>query len=563
MARHGLSSLARTGAAFSLALLLAGVSAHPASAQVLRRDGDAATDGGAVQNEGSQSQTGTSDIIRREALPDTMTEERDDAPHYESHQHPPEIDPATRRTEFDREGFRPDPTYPDAEYNVEEQLEIYGGKTAFDTPRPLIELGYPQYSEGVIGTGHDIIGERNLVRPQLLAYGDFRTAVAFNDNGNAEIGQIATRLNLDIDLRLTATERIHMFLRPLDQGGQFTRTEFFGDDGNGAGNDDELILDGNIETLFFEGDIGAIQGGLMGEWASYDLPFSFGLMPLFFQNGVWVDDAFTGVAFAIPAMNSPTLDISNMDISFFTGFDDVSTAALQDADGALAEHAGHLYGAATFIETREMYVEAGYGYVEDQRTSPTLSNFDYQSLTAAVTQRFGDTLSNSVRGVWTFGQDPVNDLPQTADGFALLVENSLITHLPSTLVPYGNFFIGLDRPQPLARGNDGLLKNTGISFESDALTGFPFLDPTAQDAIGGAVGVEYLFDLTRQIVVEAATVQPFGGQSDTILGDQYALSARYQHNLTDRWLLRSDIMRGWLDNSEDIFGITLEIRRKF
>ena len=168
-----------------------------------------------------------------------------------------------------------------------------------------------------------------------------------------------------------------------------------------------------------------------------------------------------------------------------------------------------------------------------------------------------------MRGFWNFGQDPVNDLPQTADGFALLMENSLITSKPLTFVPYGNFFLGVDRPQPLARGNDGLLKNTGISFETDALTGFPKLDSSAQDAFGGAIGMEYLFDLSRQVIVEAATVQPFGGRSDTILGDQYALSARYQHNLDDRWLVRSDIIRGWLDNSEDLFGIRLELRRKF
>lgn len=498
-------------------------------------------------------------VLRREPPPDTMQEERSGSPEYESHHGPREMDPAVRPAELDVKAFRKDPEYTELEYDAQKQLEIYGGKTAFDAPRPVLELGYPQYSEGIFGSGHDIIGEKNLVRPQLLAYGDWRTAVAFNDNGANETGLIATRLNLDIDLKLTATERVHMFLRPLDQGGQFSRNEFFGNDRNGP----DLTVDGNVETLFFEGDIGAIQAGLTNEWSSYDLPISFGLMPLFYQNGIWVDDAFTGAAFAIPAKNSPMLDISNMDFSFFAGFDKVTTAALKDADGTLADHAGRVYGAATFIETRNGYLEMGYGFVDDIRTSQTLSGFDHSSLTAAWTKRYGHILSNSVRGFWNFGQDPVNGLPQTADGFALLMENSLITSKPLTFVPYGNFFLGVDRPQPLARGNDGLLKNTGISFETDALTGFPKLDSSAQDAFGGAIGMEYLFDLSRQVIVEAATVQPFGGRSDTILGDQYALSARYQHNLDDRWLVRSDIIRGWLDNSEDLFGIRLELRRKF
>jgi hypothetical protein len=498
-------------------------------------------------------------VLRRDPPPETVLEERSGAPRHKGHQAPPVMDPAVTPTEFDAEAFGPDPSYGDTEYNVEEQIDIYGGKTAFDVPRPVLELGYPQYSEGVFGAGHDVIGRKNLFRPQLLAYGDWRTAVAFNDNGANETGQIATRLNLDIDLKLTATERIHMFLRPLDQGGKFSRNEFFGPDRTGP----DLKMDGNIETLFFEGDIGAIQAGLTDEWASYDLPVSFGLMPMFFQNGIWVDDAFTGAAFAIPAKNSPLLDISNMDFSFFAGLDKVTSAALKDADGALADHAGDVYGAATFIETREGYLELGYGFVDDRRTSETLSGFDHHSLTAAWTKRYGGWLSNSVRGFWSFGQDPVNNLTQTADGFALLLENSLVTSKPLTLVPYGNFFVGVDRPQPLARANDGLLKNTGISFETDALTGFPQLDPTAQDAFGGAIGLNYLFDLSRQVVVEAATVQPFGGRSETIRGDQYALSARYQQNLNDRWLFRSDVIQGWRENDDDLFGIRLELRRKF
>jgi hypothetical protein len=499
-------------------------------------------------------------VLRRETPPETMQEERSGTPEYEAHHGAPrEMAPGVRPAEMDTEAFGKDPDYSNLQYDAEKQLEVYGGKTAFDAPRPVLELGYPQYSEGIFGAGHNIVGEKNLVRPQLLAYGDWRTAVAFNDNGANEVGQIATRLNLDIDLKLTATERIHMFLRPLDQGGKFTRNEFFGGDRTGP----DIKADGNIETLFFEGDIGAIQAGLTNEWSSYDLPFSFGLMPMFFQNGIWVDDAFTGAAFAIPAKNSPMLDISNMDFSFFAGFDKVTTAGLKDANGDLADHAGRVYGAAPFIETHEGYLEMGYGYVEDTRTSPTLSGFDYSSLTAAWTRRYGHFLSNSVRGFWNFGQEPVNGQTQTADGFALLMENSLITSKPLTFVPYGNFFVGVDRPQPLARANDGLLKNTGISFETDALTGFPKLDSTAQDAFGGAIGMEYLFDLSQQVIVEAATVQPFGGQSDTIRGDQYALSARYQRNLDDRWLIRSDVIRGWLDNSDDLFGIRVELRRKF
>ena len=497
-------------------------------------------------------------LRRRDLPPETVLEERSGSPRHEGHQAPPEMDPLARPSEFERDFFGSDPTYPDDVYDVAEQIKIYGGKTPFDEPRPILEWGYPLYSEGALGRTYTTFGEKNLLRPQLLVFGDFRSALAFNDNGNQEIGQLAARLNLNVDLKLTSTERIHMFLRPIDKNNNFLRHEFFGNDHG----EFDFVLDGNLEALFFEGDIGAIQSGLTNEWATYDLPIAFGFMPLLFQNGLWVEDAFIGGAFTIPAKNSPKFDISNMDVTFFSGIDKVTSAAIKNADGQIEDSKSNVFGVTTFIETREGYFEGGYGYIDDKRNGG-LSDFDYHNLTASWTKRYGGKISNSVRGFWALGQSPSGGNTQTADGFAILIENSLVTHKPLTLIPYANFFVGVDRPQPLIRGNDGILKNTGIAFETDGLTGFPKIDSSGQDVYGFAVGIENLFDLSRQVVFEFATVQPFGGQSETVLGDQYALSARYQHNLNDRWILRADAMIGILDNADNLSGIRLEIRRKF
>jgi hypothetical protein len=74
------------------------------------------------------------------------------------------------------------------------------------------------------------------------------------------------------------------------------------------------------------------------------------------------------------------------------------------------------------------------------------------------------------------------------DGVALISENSLISGLPSTLLPYANFFVGFGNPEPLVDGNGaGILKNVGINFETDALTadtagGAPAAAPRARTA---------------------------------------------------------------------------------
>ena len=133
-------------------------------------------------------------LRRRDAPPDTVLEERSGSPRHEGHQAPPEMDPIARPSEFERDLFGSDPTYPDDVYDVAEQIEIYGGKTPFDEPRPILEWGYPLYSEGALGRTYTTFGEKNLLRPQLLVFGDFRSAVAFNDNGNQEIGQLSSTI---------------------------------------------------------------------------------------------------------------------------------------------------------------------------------------------------------------------------------------------------------------------------------------------------------------------------------------------------------------------------------
>lgn len=473
----------------------------------------------------------------------------------------PAMSPGVQKVPNDPKVFRPDPSYVDKPYEAERQVEIYGGKRKVDEPRPLLELGRPLYIEGPLPGGYDIIGRKNLVNPSLIIYGDWRTAVAGNDNGKIENGQIATRLNLDVDLALTSTERIHAFFRPLDQNGQFSRYEFAGDDRLRG----KAIFDLNVETLFFEGDIGNIVAGITDEYQSWDLPVSAGLMPLIFQNGVWVEDAITGGAFALPAMHSKTLGISNMDISFFTGFDKVSTPAIRDDRNAFADHSVNVYGVGAFIEANQGYWEVGLGRVDGEDGFDELS---YNSATVAFTRRYGGWLSNSVRGVWTFGQDRDNNRQQTADGTILLIENSLITSKPLTLVPYLNLFAGFDRPQSLLRdaGAGGILKNTGINFETDGLTGFPKLDDTGQNTYGGAIGIQYLFNLDQQIVVEAATVQLISDDIEVgrpAPGEQYGIGFRYQLPLTKALIFRADAIYGWRDEVDDIAGVRGELRLKF
>jgi hypothetical protein len=262
---------------------------------------------------------------------------------------------------------------------------------------------------------------------------------------------------------------------------------------------------------------------------------------------------------SITAKNIPRLDVSNTDFMFFAGFNKVTTAA-DPGDKA------RVFGMAGFADLLRGYLEYGYGYLDAD-----VQGHSYHNVTAAFSKRYRGRVANSVRVIGNFGQKGVAGV-KTADGVLLLVENSLVPRRhfgfdvsafnPLNFVPYFNFFAGFKNPQSLARGGDsgGVLRNTGLAFESDGLTGYPTLDPRAQDSYGGAVGVEYLFQLDRQIVVEAATVQRW---NNSILGAEHSISARYQHPFTKTWILRLDAMKGFRQGRKDIFGVRVEFRRKF
>jgi hypothetical protein len=448
--------------------------------------------------------------------------------------------------------FRPGPQY-DKNYDAQGNVDIYGSKVAVEPPRPL-ELGRQQYTSGEYDPSSTVLGELNPLLPGLAIYGDWRTAVAYNQNNGNDIAQIATRLNIDIDFKITGTERIHAFFTPLQKNAKFTRYEFGGGAGDGKFTDE---YDFNPQTLFFEGDLGSIFSGFSGKDAGFDLPFTVGLFPLFLQNGIWANDAINGAAVTIPAKNSAKLGLPNYDVTFFAAFDNVDNAGIL---GAAENSNANIFGVTTFIDAFHGYVEAGYAVIQGKEDDGLVQDGQLTHfLTAAYSRRYANTISNSTRLFANFG-DGKND-----EGFAIISENSLITGGPATVVPYFNFFVGFDNPQPLVDGNGaGILKNVGINFETDALTGYPKLNDTGADTYGGAIGLIYLFgaDLGQQLVFEVATVQPF--EDNVLIPAQYGFGVRYQIALTRAWLLRADATYQIVEGpNEDNFGVRMELRRKF
>jgi hypothetical protein len=445
--------------------------------------------------------------------------------------------------------FQPTPL-PCDPANPAHEGQAYYGKTALPTQRPWLELWRPFYSPGQYPPAIPFPSAANPLTPAFLVYGDYRAGVGIHRDNGRNVRSLANRLNLDMDLKLTGTERFHAFMGPLDHNNRFTRLDFSDD------LEFEAELDGQVDTAFFEGDLGAMLGGVQNRDAAFDLPFTFGLIPLVYQNGVWMEDAIAGVAFGFPWKHSLPLNWSNFDATFFAGFNQVTSPALSNNDD------GRIFGTAWFIDAYQGYIEADYAYIHDA-ACPERS---YHNAGLGYTRRYWDRVSNSMRMIINSGQNgPVAD--RSADGVLLLSENSLITSMPSTVVPYWNFFYGNGTPQSAARAanSGGVLRNTGINFETDGLTGYPTLSATGSNTYGMATGVNLLTsDFRRQLVLEFAAMDRYGADTSfSPAGAQYALGTRYQQSITNWTLFRFDLMAGMLEDAPDIYGSRFEVRWKF
>ncbi|MEQ1906836.1 MAG: hypothetical protein ABL888_21820, partial [Pirellulaceae bacterium] len=87
----------------------------------------------------------------------------------------------------------------------------------------------------------------------------------------------------------------------------------------------------------------------------------------------------------------------------------------------------------------------------------------------------------------------------------------------------------------------------------------------ANNTYGGALGINLMpANFSQQLVLEAAGLGVMKDSANRLAaGTQYGLGMRYQRPLTNSVLLRGDAMYGFFDDSPDVTGVRLELRKKF
>ncbi len=428
-----------------------------------------------------------------------------------------------------------------------------GIQPGVERPPLLIEtnedfLGIGFLNQGVrIGTGA-------VWRPSLWVFGTYRTGVNYFDSGApGHVGEWANRLDLFSQLNLSGTERVVLGLRPFDEEQNSVR------DFGGYDFDRRRHLDGfngDIQTLFFEGDFGEIFPNLDPyDTRAQDYGFSFGRQPMSFQQGLLLNedriDAITITRNTLSGAGNLNLRATAVYAWNEINRNNLAGNNLRDGDGQLV-------GLFTESDFRESTVNADVAYVWSDNGVDDLLVAGLSGIRRI--SGFQNTYNSSLHILASFPTNGETNL--AGQGELLFSQFSWTPHHTHDLI-FLNSFWAIDQFTSASRGTlaGGPLGQTGLLFSAAGLGryGAP-LSNQASNVAGASLGYQMFFDDARQQVVFEV-----GGRQDTDQTDQAAVATgvRYQKKLDEHWIV---VVDGFLSKQEsrDIGqGGRLELQMKF
>lgn len=422
-------------------------------------------------------------------------------------------------------------------------------------PKPIVELGEPFLGTGTLRPGFEL-PTGAVWQPSLLVFGTLRTAIQSAEQDGARVSELATRLDLFVNLQLTGSERLVVAFRPFDEDGRFTSYVF---DSNIPGVEEDFAseINGTITSLFFEGDFGEIFPNLSPtDSRATDIGFSVGRQPLFFQEGILINDAVDGIGLTRNSLQPK--NTSNVRATFFWGWNEVGRGA---GGSNLEDDSAQLFALLTSTDLRTSTIDADLVYVSSD--DPLRGDLITGGVSAV--QRIGKA-STSFRLLASSAID--EETAFATDGVLLFTEASW-TPAHSHNLFYFNTFWALDEFSSAARGPaaGGPLGRAGINFAAVGIGRFgAALSSQAKEVAGGAVGYQWFFRNTRrQLIVE------LGGRVGTEddVATAVAATARYQAAFGRHWVLVLDAFAGVRESTLpgasdiDLVGGRVELVLKF
>ncbi len=407
---------------------------------------------------------------------------------------------------------------------------------------PLLELGDPFLQTGNLAPGFTLPGGA-IWQPRLWLYGSARTSVqAWRDNAGADQSEWANRLDLFANLQLSGTERLLIGVQPLHRDQQFTGQDFENSETMEAYND-------RVRTLFFEGDFAELFPWLdRDDSSSNDLGFSIGRQPLFFQDGMLINDQLDAIGISRNNLRFDNIAwLVNLRISAVYAWNEVHRA-----DNIENENS-KLFGIFAQWDTQTSTINTDLAFVEG---SADLDD-DLWVFGLDAIQRIG-LLNTTFRVNVSHAPDQLS--AQADDGVLLFTELSWSPAYTDNAA-YINGFLGIDQYRSAARDPlaGGPLGRTGILFAARGVGRAPAaLSNQADQAFGIAAGYQMFFaGKRRQLIIE------IGGRDSDTDGSGVGAAARLQQALGNRFVLVLDAFAATHSEASDNYGIAAELLVKF
>jgi hypothetical protein len=280
--------------------------------------------------------------------------------------------------------------------------------------------------------------------PRFTGYGSWQMFGMLLEQGGTRQDTVGNQIVIDLDLRLTGTERAHVQFRPLGRrntGGsyyQFNDPSRYVDHSTGI--PDRWWIEGEVFSVF--------SRFLPDEFTPLDYHITLGKVPFAVHNSLLINDEVTGVIVTKNTLIIPPL--SNLNLQGFYFIDDVDTATPNSTE---------LVGVHAQADWRHAFLEATLAYVKHSADH----NFDARYVAMSATKFFGP-LSLASRAMFKHG-----DNGGTGDGELFVVESNFSRTMPEsvtcatgieTAVVYANVFHATNGWSPISGGNFNRLRST-------------------------------------------------------------------------------------------------------
>jgi hypothetical protein len=417
-------------------------------------------------------------------------------------------------------------------------------------PELFIELGDPFLDTGNLYEGFEVPLIGAVWQPRLWSYFINRTAIQTFDTstvGRNRDSEIANRLNLFVNLQLTGTEKILLGLRPTDanQPSRFTRHRFSGDD-----QDTNSEFNTDVETLFFEGDLGSLFPVLDPRGMTpLDFGFTVGRQPINFQEGIIINDTVDALGFVRNNIVVP--HTSNFRVSGMWAWDRL------DRNDRSRQSDPNMYGLFTAADMDVSTFNLDIIYVDDNATVDA----DGLNVGFSAIQRIRSLggLSTAFRINHSFALDNEVGGNVVGDGTLLTVELSRLVHGSDDIV-YLNPFWSIGNYTQAGREAvvGGPLGSIGILFASAQLSLYGAeLSPFTDDVAGFATGYQAFWDHHRRnLTIEIAARHDTGATGGF---DSLGIGFQLQQAIGRHFQLQPEAFYTLNEGENDGAGLRFEV----